>query len=74
MPSLIFSPDGKQIAFCSTRGGNWDIYTMDIDGKNVVQVTNDPMQHIHPSFSPDGNSTGLLLPRRQERAVGTLDG
>ena len=49
-----FSPDGKQIAFCSTRGGNWDIYTMDIDGKNIVQVTNDPMQHIHPSFSPDG--------------------
>ena len=50
-----FSPDGKQIAFCSTQSGSWDIYTMDINGKNVVQVTNDPMQHIHPSFSPDGN-------------------
>ncbi len=52
--SPAFSPDGKQIAFCSTRAGEWDIYTMDADGKNVVQVTNDPMQHIHPSFSPDG--------------------
>jgi TolB protein len=50
----IFSPDGKQIAFCSTRGGNWDIYVMDTDGKNIVQVTNGPMQHVHPSFSPDG--------------------
>ncbi|MDP9172620.1 MAG: DPP IV N-terminal domain-containing protein [Planctomycetota bacterium] len=49
------SPDGKQIAFCSTRGGNWDIYIMDMEGKNVVQVTTGPMQHIHPSFSPDGN-------------------
>ena len=49
-----FSPDGRQIAFCSTRAGNWDIYIMDIDGKNIVQVTNDPMQHMHPSFSPDG--------------------
>ena len=49
-----FSPDGKQIAFCSTRGGNWDIYVMDADGKDVVQVTNGPMQHVHPSFSPDG--------------------
>jgi TolB protein len=28
---------------------------MDINGKNIVQQTNDPMQHIHPSFSPDGN-------------------
>ena len=50
-----FSPDGKQIAFCSTRAGNWDIYVMDINGKNIVQVTNDPMQHLHPSYSPDGS-------------------
>jgi TolB protein len=50
----VFSPDGKRIAFASTRGGNWDIYLMDVDGKNVVQVTTGPMQHVHPSFSPDG--------------------
>lgn len=49
-----FSPDGKQIAFCSARAGNWDIYLTDVDGKNVVQVTSGPMQDIHPSFSPDG--------------------
>ncbi|MDB5357490.1 MAG: hypothetical protein JWN24_3943 [Phycisphaerales bacterium] len=49
-----FSPDGKQIAFCSTRAGNWQIYVMDSDGRNVTQVTNGPMQCIHPSFSPDG--------------------
>jgi Tol biopolymer transport system component len=50
----VFSPDGKQIAFCSTRAGNWDIYLMDADGRNVVQVTTGPLQHVHPSFSPDG--------------------
>lgn len=49
-----FSPDGKQIAFCSTRAGNWDIYLMDADGRNVVQITTGPLQHVHPSFSPDG--------------------
>lgn len=49
-----FSPDGKLVAFCSTRTGNWDIYVMDADGRNCVQLTNDPMQHVHPSFSPDG--------------------
>jgi TolB protein len=27
---------------------------MDEDGKNVVQITTGPMQHVHPSFSPDG--------------------
>src|SRR5262249_21614096 len=35
----VFSPEGRQIAFCSTRAGSWDIYTMDIDGRNIVQVT-----------------------------------
>jgi TolB protein len=49
-----FSPDGKQIAFASTRAGNWQIFAMDINGKNITQVTTGPMQAIHPSWSPDG--------------------
>jgi len=51
----VFSPDGKHIAFASTRSGNWDIYLMDADGKNVVQVTRSPMHELHPSFSRDGS-------------------
>lgn len=49
-----FSPDGKKLAFCSTRSGNWDIYVMDCDGRNVVQVTSGAAQDLYPSFSPDG--------------------
>ncbi len=49
-----FSPDGKQVAFCSTRSGVWNIYAMDIDGRNVVQVTSGNNQCVHPSYSPDG--------------------
>lgn len=49
-----FSPDGKRIAFCSTRSGVWNLYVMDIDGRNAVQVTGGMAQCIHPSFSPDG--------------------
>jgi Tol biopolymer transport system component len=49
-----FSPDGKRIAFSSTRSGNWDLYLMDADGRNTVQLTNGPSQDLHPSFSPDG--------------------
>lgn len=49
-----FSPDGKQIAFASTRSGSWQIFTMDADGRNVVQVTNGLSHAVHPSFSPDG--------------------
>ena len=49
-----FSPDGKQLAYCSTRSGAWNIYMMDTDGRNVVTITSGAAQCVHPSFSPDG--------------------
>ena len=50
-----FSPDGKLIAFCSTRAGAWNIYVMDTDGRESVTVTSGTAQCVHPSFSPDGS-------------------
>jgi Tol biopolymer transport system component len=49
-----YSPDGKQIVFCSFRSGNGDIYVMDADGKNVRQITDAPGYDGGPFFSPDG--------------------
>ena len=37
-----WSPDGRKIAFESTRDGNFDIYTMNIDGTDIVRLTNHP--------------------------------
>jgi len=51
----VFSPDGKQIAFSSTRTGQWQIYVIDVDGRNATQITSGPSQSIHPSWSPDGS-------------------
>jgi len=50
-----FSPDGKRIAFCSERTGNWDIFLIDSDGRNLQQLTDDPTPEMHPSFSSDGS-------------------
>ncbi|CAF3844392.1 unnamed protein product [Rotaria sp. Silwood1] len=36
----VVSPNGKKIAFTSTRSGDLEIWTMDIDGKNLKQITN----------------------------------
>ncbi|MBI2823203.1 MAG: PD40 domain-containing protein [Planctomycetia bacterium] len=49
-----YSPDGREIAFCSTRDGDPDIYVMNADGTNVRQLTNAPGYDGGPFISPDG--------------------
>ena len=50
-----FSPDGQKIAFTSTFPGNYEIYVIDIDGSNLVNLTNTPTWYEEaPSWSPDG--------------------
>lgn len=70
-----FSPDGKTIAFSSSRSGRWSIYTMDLDGRNVVQVTNGPGQDVHPSFSPDARQLvySSLNPRSGQWELWTIN-
>lgn len=48
-----FSPDGKYIAFTSTRNVNANIFIMKSDGSNVQQVTRDSGNSEVPAFSPD---------------------
>ena len=51
-----FSPDGKSIAFMSTRdGGKFQIYVMRSDGSGARPLTNDQaVAHCNPQWSPDG--------------------
>lgn len=52
----VISPDGQKIAFVEFRGGtNQDIWVMDIDGNNPVQVTTDPAIDWAPSWFPDSD-------------------
>jgi TolB protein len=50
----VWSPDGLRFAFNSKASGNWDIYTMAIDGADIRQVTTAPENDLSPSWSPDG--------------------
>jgi Tol biopolymer transport system component len=52
--SPAWYPDGSRFAFNSKANGNWDIYTMDIDGTNIQQITSDPENDLAPVWSPDG--------------------
>lgn len=49
-----FSPDGSRIAFMSGRDNNSEIYTMNRDGSDLVNVTRHPALDSMPSWSADG--------------------
>ncbi len=48
-----YSADGKQIVFCSDRGGNPNLYIMQADGSDVRQLTHEKGYNGGPFFSPD---------------------
>jgi len=50
-----FSPDGKLIAFSSTRDGNAQIYVMNADGTGARRLSKNTLKEFSPSWSPDGN-------------------
>ena len=47
-----WSPDGKKIAFISTRDGIYDIYLMNSDGSEKKNLTNNPADDTYPRWSP----------------------
>lgn len=58
---VSFSPDGERIAFARNASGegpasdNFDIYSINIDGGDLRQLTTDPRFDAEPVWSPDGS-------------------
>lgn len=45
-----WSPDGAQIVFYSDRGTSYDIYRIDADGTDLIQLTHRRGSDIHPDW------------------------
>ncbi len=57
-PGCTWSPDGKQIAYAAgdLSAEGVDIYTIDVDGRNIKKITNmgGGIRSVLPAWSPDG--------------------
>ena len=57
--SGVANEAGTRVAFWGSVGGQQDIFAMDSDGSDVINLTNDADPDSWPSYSPDG--TQLLF-------------
>jgi Tol biopolymer transport system component len=51
----VWDPSMRRIAFTSNRDGQNDIYIMNADGSNPVNLTNNPSDDQQPAWSSDGS-------------------
>ncbi len=65
-----WSPDGQQIAFHSNRNRdwefdamNWEVYVMNADGTNLINLTNHPAGDGRPDWSSDGKQIAFISDR-----------
>lgn len=58
-----FSPDGSKIALIRL-GDRADLYSMNSDGTNLIQLTNSPAFEAFPSWDPSGERLAFVRFRR----------
>jgi dipeptidyl aminopeptidase/acylaminoacyl peptidase len=49
-----WSPDGKTLAYCAERNGEFDVYTIPVAGGPETRLTTAPGLDDGPDYSPDG--------------------
>jgi len=68
-----WSPDGTRIAFsASDRDGDYEVYTMFLDGSDVRKLTGNRSDDLNPSYSPDGTRIAFVSDRDGNKEIYTM--
>jgi hypothetical protein len=58
-----FPGEPGRIAFYSNRDGDFDVYTMNPSGNDIISLTTDPGRDEFPSWSADGSRIAFTSTR-----------
>ncbi|MEX2286718.1 MAG: hypothetical protein WD648_06490 [Planctomycetaceae bacterium] len=67
------SPDGRAVVFCSSRHGDYELYTIGVDGGAERRLTESPGMDGHPSWSPDGRKIAFTSTRDGQYEIYVID-
>ncbi len=68
----VWSPDGKKVSFASNQDGNWEIYVVDLETKEVRRLTDTSANEVAPSWSPDGGRISFSSDRSGKWEIYTM--
>src|SRR5258708_19808180 len=61
-----------RMAFVSSRDGNPEIYLIDLSGKNLRNLSNNPADDTEPAWSPDGAQIAFTSTRDGSQQIYTV--
>lgn len=67
------APDGKQIAFASSRDGDYEIYVLSLSGGTPRRLTRSPGLDLRPAWSPDGKQIAFTSNRTGRYQIHVMD-
>jgi len=69
----VLNADGRTLIFFSNREGNYDIWSMETDGRHVSRLTSNEHMDFFPTWSPKGDRIAFISDRSGEIAVWTME-
>jgi Tol biopolymer transport system component len=70
---LAWSPDGKQIAFFWYSDVHAELYTINLEDRQITPLTDDPSEDTCPSWSPDGQQIAFQSDRDGDMEIYLMD-